>query len=198
MKATGPIEIELIRAGNSEKYLSLGYLVDSQEGYFYYWPKQDNADKTAWLKVFEESDIIVQLYLIGSLARTDSRDHLSAEMIEIIQQKERLLLVLAEKYFHEFQDGLLIKQDDVILDLEYGRYNTHSNGGGVETVEGDFDSEDEEEYDHLYKRHYADGLTIHILNRAISWDEMTDNAFIEGSSYYTLMHDIAKFVNLLR
>ena len=77
MKQTKLIEIDVFSNSESQIYVTIGCLVESQDGYFHFWPRQINATKKEWYKAFKRSDLIVQLYLIGSLAREDSKDFLS-------------------------------------------------------------------------------------------------------------------------
>lgn len=197
MKETKPIEIEKLLKGNSQRYVSIGCLVEAQDGYFYFWPRQENASKKDWYKAFQNSDLITQLYLIGSIARDDSKDYFSNEMSIIIEGNQKLLIFLAMKYFEDFQEGLLIHQNDYILDLVYGPYGSN-NPNAIQVITKEFKNEEEDEYNYYFMKHYSDGVTLHILNKAISWDNMSDNTFIKISAYDELINDIDLVKNLLK
>jgi hypothetical protein len=197
MTENKPVQIEKIHNGITQRYISIGCLVEAQDGYFYFWPRQENANKNDWYKVFQNTDLITQLYLIGSLARDDSKDFLSNEMIFIIEKNKRILISLANKYFEDFQDGLLIRQNESILDLEYGPYGPN-NEKSKEVIIMDFENEEEGEYNYYYKRYYSDGAILHILDKAISWDNISDNTFISISGYDELKKDIDLLMNLLK
>lgn len=196
MKQTKLIEIEVFSNSESQIYVTMGCLAESQDGYFYFWPRQINATKKEWYKVFNNSDLIVQLYLIGSIARDDSKHFLSDEMSNIVDKNKVLFISLAMKYFEEFQDGLLINQNEIILDLVYGPYGTN-NQNTIEIITKKFDNEAEDEYNYQFMKHYSDGTTLHILNKVTSWDEMSDNTFIKKSAYNELLNDIDAVRKLL-
>ena len=56
----------------------------------------------------------------------------------------------------------------------------------------------EEEYDYDFKKHFINGNTLHILEKAITWDDLIDNTFIISDHYNQLLNDLESFRNLLK
>jgi hypothetical protein len=91
----------------------------------------------------------------------------------------------------------LVIQNEDILDLLYGPYGKYGNIK-ITNIHGVFDTSEKENYDHNYVKHFIDGVSLQILKKASTWDEMVDNTFIIESRYSELLTDISSIISLLK
>ena len=183
---------EISNSGINTSYKSIGTIYPSQEGYFAWWPSNILASKKEWLITFNNSNLIEQIYIVGSIARNDSDQHLSDELQFIKNNNQIFFDYFTNQYFEEFQDGLLIKQDGLFLDLVFGKYTQ------LEELSKEYENEEVEEYDYDFKKYFINGNTLHILEKATTWDDLTDNTFIVSDHYNQLSNDLESFRNLLK
>jgi hypothetical protein len=183
---------EISNSGINTTYKNIGTIYPSQEGYFAWWPFNVFASKNEWLITFNNSNLIEQIYIIGSVARNDSDQHLSDELLFIKNNNQIFFDYFTNQYFNEFQDGLLIKQDGLFLDLVFGEY------AQLEELSKEYENEEEEAYDYDFKKHFIDGNTLHILDKTTTWDDLIDNTFIISDHYNQLLNDLESFRSLLK
>jgi hypothetical protein len=186
------IQIECYSSGLYKHYTSIGYVLDNNDGYFDLWPKKNLANLNEWLVVFNSLDIINQIYFIGSIARTDSNQFLSEKIVSIKLNNFSYFEEFTNHYFEEFQDGLLIKQDGLFLDLVFGEY------AQLEEIVKEYENEEEEAYDYDYKKHFVNGDILHILDKSTTWDNIIDDTFILSEKYDMLLSDLNNFRSLLK
>lgn len=186
------IQVELNSNSETKIYRCIGLVSSSNDGYFDLWPQNDLGNLYEWLAVFNSLDIINQIYFIGSTARTDSNQFLSEEIVSIKLNNSSFFEEFTNHYFEEFQDGLLIKQDGLFLDLVFGEY------AQLEELVKEYENEEEEAYDYDYKKHFVNGDTLHILDKSTTWDNMIDDTFILSEKYDMLLSDLNNFRSLLK
>lgn len=185
-------QIECYSSGLYEHYTSIGYVLDNNDGYFDLWPKNNLANLNEWLAVFNSLDIINQIYFIGSIARSDSNQFLSEQIVSIKLNNTSYFEEFTNHYFEEFQDGLLIKQDGLFLDLVFGEY------AQLEELVKEYENEEEEAYDYDYKKHFVNGDILHILDKSTTWDNIIDDTFILSEKYDMLLSELNIFRSLLK
>lgn len=183
---------EISTSGINTSYNSIGAIYPSQDGYFAFWPSSLLASKNEWIITFNNSNLIEQIYIVGSIARNNSDQHLSDELQFIKNNNQLFFDYFTNQYFVEFQDGLLIKQDGLFLDLEFGEY------AQLEELSKEYENEEEEAYDYDFKKHFINGNTLHILEKTTTWDDLIDNTFIISDHYNQLLNDLESFRNLLK
>jgi hypothetical protein len=188
-----PFVIEVCGLENIKKsYNSIGTVNLSKDGYFDLWPKNDLGNLNEWLAAFNSLDIINQIYLIGSIARSDSNQFLCEEIVSIKMNNFSFFEEFTNHYFEEFQDGLLIKQDGLFLDLVFGEY------AQLEELVKEYENEEEEAYAYDYKKHFVNGDTLHILDKSTTWDNIIDDTFILSEKYDLLLNDLNNFRSFLK
>ena len=194
-------EIEVTKNGLIKRYKLIYGAPDSQEGYFYFWPKNEDDDgftKLDWLRAYTTDNLSIKLYLIGSIYRhREEIDMIGSEMQYIIQNNENLFLYLLNKYFDDYEDGLLIKQDTVFFDLLYGPYAPYRGDDNIKEVKIHSNSEEEEEYNENYIKLFSDGTLIKILDHEYTWDLLDNDTFIEADFFDELVQDLNAFEQLL-
>ena len=186
------IQLEFNSNNETKIYKSIGYNSNSNDGCFAFWPSNLLATKNEWHITFNNSNLIEQIYIVGSIARNDSDQYLSDELQFIKNNNQIFFDYFTNQYFVEFQDGLLIKQDGLFLDLVFGEY------AQLEELSKEFENEEEDAYDYDFKKHFIDGNTLHILDKTTTWDDLIDNTFIISDHYDKLLNDLESFRSLLK
>lgn len=192
-------EIEVSRDGESKRYRLIYGPPDSQEGYFYFWPESQSGHELKladWLEAYTTDNLSIKLYLIGSIFRhRGEEDLIGSEMQLIVNKNEDLFLRILNKYFDDYDDGLLIKQDSVFIDLLYGPY---SRDEYIKKVKIPSSSDKEEEYNDNFLRLFEDDTLMRILDEKHTWDFLEHDTFIASESFDELVQDLLIFEQLLR
>lgn len=189
-------QIEVERNGTKRYYTLIYSPPDSAEGYFRYWPQKQNQElaKTDWISAFCSCNIAKKLYLIGSIFRhRDEIDMIGADMCHVIQANQGWIQSLVEKYFDDYEDGLCLRSGELFFDLLYGPYSSY---GSIKEVS--LQEDYPEGAESVFKKVFADGTVIRILDRKYTWEDFDEETFVASDRYNELIRDLDDFEELLK
>jgi hypothetical protein len=183
-------EIEKTYNGIKKRYLSIGVIYDSVDGFWGYYPENFKSSKAEWHDWFLKLDFIQSTYVIASMLRDGVKDSFSIEVQDVILKNKGHFIYFSDKYFCDYLAGLIIKQDDMFLDLLYGPYSYNDE------IDCQSDDEDTYEYETKYFKKYQNGVELEIIDKEYTWDDIHSNQYIEKERYSEFIHDLNYILSL--
>jgi hypothetical protein len=87
-------EIEKTYNGIKKRYLSIGVIYDSVDGFWGYYPENFKSSKAEWHNWFLKIDFIQSTYVIASMLREEVNDVFSIEVQDVILKNKDYFITI--------------------------------------------------------------------------------------------------------
>lgn len=181
MNDSNPIEINF----QGDDYLSIGDYMDSNGGILSLFP--NNHSKSEWYLYLNNSNLLVQIWSLGFLLNEfyeDEKNFISnygLEFFTIISENKTKI--------KEWYNDNGINLDSIFLNFIYGTYSAYGSYSMPVNIDTGDENQNAKAGDDLI---FEDDSTIKFYNKKLSWDDISDNVFIEKKYFNDFKSDLNK------